>query len=71
MLENLGVFDYSGRRFNPQKLDEIMDIWLDREFDDDGKGSIFIVKTPENPLPDLEIWRQAMAYIHENSSRFI
>lgn len=66
MLDNLGLNKYINSRFSPQKVHEIVDIFVYREYDFDGYGGIFPLKNPKKDQKNVEIWDQCMAYLTEN-----
>lgn len=66
MICNLGLWMYYDNNFNEFAVEEKVEIWLDRQFSANGKGSIFILKCDTFDCRKAEIWRQAMAYITEN-----
>lgn len=77
MLENLGLLEFSNRKFRYEKVESILRNWLDRNYDAAGNGSIFPLKRkhfdPEKQqiLEEIdqrnrEIWDQMMPYLMEN-----
>jgi hypothetical protein len=66
MLDNLGLLDYKDRNFSADEVNDILDAWLDREFDYNGDGSIFPLEYPITDQRTCEIWSQMQAYIGEN-----
>lgn len=65
MIENLGLFSMTDTAFNKRRVDEIIDIFLNREYEPDGKGGLFTVKNHREDLRDIEIWYQLMWYLNE------
>ena len=63
MMDSLGLSNYPDRRFNADKVDRILEIFMHREYSFDGKGGLFTVKRPKNDLRKEEIWSQAMQYM--------
>lgn len=66
MLVNLGLAKYHNRHFHEFLVENIVLKWLDREFEPDGKGSIFPLKHPHRDQRNIEIWSQMLAYVNEN-----
>lgn len=68
LLFNLGFKDFTNNKWGIYKdlADEIIDKWLDREFDQCGNGSIFPIKKPHRDQREIEIWAQMSEYIYEN-----
>lgn len=66
MLENLGLLKYTDERYNDKKVNEILDIWMSRNFRSDGKGSIYPLKNVKSDQRETEMWYQMHAYLIEN-----
>ena len=66
MLENLGLTKFVGRRYREQDVIKIVQRWLDRQFDKDGRGSPFPVHHDHRDQRKIEIWDQMNSYISEN-----
>ncbi len=66
MLKNLGLTEYPNWRFEKEKVDEIVKIWIFREFQKDGKGSPFPVKSGKGDQKKVEIWYQLQQFVLEN-----
>lgn len=70
MICNLGLNTLDNEHFNSDTFDRIIVTWLNREYDFDGKGSIFPLKSvTSDGFSDTkvtEIWQLAMAYITDN-----
>lgn len=61
MIDNLGLF-YRDRN----TIREIVEDWMNREYDWDGSGSPFPLRYPVHDQREVEIWSQAMEYLDEN-----
>ena len=60
MIENLGLKGTPDSEY----IHHILDILINREYNYDGTdGGLFIIKDPRRPLPETELWYQAMWYI--------
>ena len=66
MLENLGLTKFVGRRYREQDVINIVQKWLERRFDKDGRGSPFPVRHDHRDQRKIEIWDQMNSYISEN-----
>ena len=61
-FKNLGLYyDISEKRFK-----EKIAVWLDREYEDDGSGSIFPLYFYKKGFKKNEIWSQANIFLKEN-----
>lgn len=71
MLTNLGLWEYDDRwEFTPiseSKVDEILEVLMDRTYDIYGNGSLFpLKKRHTKDMSTVEIWYQLMLYLDEN-----
>lgn len=66
MIENLELDLCSDGRYNRVFVVKKCQKWLNREFKNDGNGSIFPIKMPFRDQREIEIWCQMMEYFHEN-----
>jgi hypothetical protein len=74
-LTNLGLDFYNNKKFegythDDNRLDviDILDKWLKREFQRNGKGGVFPLKNPKKDQRDEELWYQMNYYLMENYS---
>ena len=65
MVESLGLIDMDDRYFDRYVTDDILTRFLDREYEPDGRGGLFVVNDPPRDMRDVEIWYQAMWYFNE------
>lgn len=63
MIENLGLISMSDNRFNKHFVSEQVSIFLDREYEPNGKGGLFTVETCGYDLRYVEIWYQMCWYL--------
>lgn len=63
MLRNLGLDDI---RDHYNIMANIVDKWLDRDYEPNGKGGIFPLDNPFGDQTQIEIWDQMTQYINEN-----
>ena len=70
LLDNLGLRDYDDVVYEQpgveNQVNEILEIFLDRQYKRDGNGGLFPLKTPRKDQRRIEIWYQMSAYILEN-----
>lgn len=72
LLDNLRIEEFidGERGLDPMdevRIDEILEIFMDRTYDFFGNGSLFpMKKRPLHDHRDVEIWYQMMAYLAEN-----
>ena len=65
MINSLGLGVYYDDNFNKKEINDILDRWLDREFEPDGRGSLFTLRHPKCDMRDVEIWFQFNHYLAE------
>jgi len=65
MIFNLGLNDMMDTTFDREKVGKIIDVFLERKYEKDGKGGLFIVKNRVEDLRNVEIWYQMQWYIGE------
>lgn len=63
MINNLGLGHMNDKNFDPDEVHEIIFRWLDREYDPDGKGSLFYVPGIDRDMRKIEIWQQMYLYL--------
>lgn len=69
MIENLGLDLYDDNWFYDDSVDDILDRWLDRDYEFDGRGGLFPLKNPPKDQRNVEIWYQMQSYIQENDEK--
>lgn len=63
-LENLGIADANdASNTPPEKIDEILNIFIWRMYDEAGVGGLFPMTYPEHDQRDVEVWYQFHAYL--------
>ena len=62
MLGGLGLESMTDDRFNEDEVYDIIERFLDRDFEPDGKGSLFWIPNCRFDLRDTEIWIQMLWY---------
>lgn len=66
MIKNLGLEGCTDDKFDPEMVREKLDILLDREYPDNGKGSLFPLKKSKESQKNIELWYQLQNYLIEN-----
>lgn len=64
MIANLGLGDVTDDVYDRDLVDDILNRFLDREYQPDGRGGLFRVKNCEYDLRDVEIWYQLLWYLN-------
>lgn len=65
MLVSLGLGSMSDVRFDPVRVDEILDRFMDHDYAPDGKGGLFTIRNPLFDMRSMEIWYQMNCYLNE------
>lgn len=65
MIANLGLHKMNDSNFNEEITLDIIERFMYRQYDDDGKGNIFIIKNKTKDIKDAEIWHQMNWYLNE------
>lgn len=63
MIVNLGLGGMTDDRYDPNLVDRVLDIFLNRAYDYDGTGGLFAVENPPQDLRTMEIWYQMHLYL--------
>lgn len=70
MIDNLGMTNYTddalGTVWTVEEVEQIIDIWMFRRFDFNGKGSIFPLRNTTFDQRDVEMWYQMQEWFNEN-----
>lgn len=64
MIESLGLEDVDDDNFDEDYISEVIDRFLDREYERDGRGGLFTLPDCEKDMRSAEIWYQAMWYFN-------
>lgn len=59
MIGNLGLHDMADDRFDPGYFESVIERFLDRDYDRDGNGGLFVVNKPRHDMRTVDIWCQA------------
>lgn len=63
MIVNLGLGSMTDMNFDPDYVDDIVQRFLNREFEPDGHGSLFVVRRCKFDLRKVEIWVAMLWYL--------
>ena len=63
MIANLGLNGMTDNRYDEQYVNDVIDHFLDREYESNGKGGLFTIRNCEYDLRDVEIWYQLCWYL--------
>lgn len=66
MIENLGLMEMTNDNFDQQFIDKILEIFLNRQYDPNGRGGLFVVENPPKDMRLIEIWYQLCWFLNEN-----
>lgn len=64
MISSLGLDSMDDSHFDRDRVNEVIDIFLNREYDRDGKGGLFTIKNSKRDLRTVEIWYQMNWYLN-------
>lgn len=63
MVNNLGLGSMTDNRFDRQLIDDRLMVFLNREYEPDGKGGLFTIRNCDRDLRTVEIWHQLCWYL--------
>lgn len=64
MIVNLGLGHMTDRRYDKKYIDEVIQRFLDREYEPNGKGGLFTVRNCDCDMRDIEIQYQLHRYLN-------
>lgn len=64
MVVNLGLGSMRDDKFDKKYVDEIVERFLDREYEPNGRGGLFTIKDCDEDLRDVEIFHQLCWYLN-------
>lgn len=62
MIKNLGLIHSNDYSFDYEYVKNVINNFLNRNYDSDGSGGLFTIKNYDKDLRDIEIWYQMQAY---------
>lgn len=63
MVRNMGLFEFNDNNFNSDDVKNIIDRFINREYDEDGHGGLFTIPDCREDLTKVEIWYQMCWYL--------
>lgn len=64
MVTNLGLGSMTDDRYDERYVDEVIERFLDRDYEPDGRGGLFRVRNCDRDLRQVEIWYQLCWYLN-------
>ena len=65
MLSSLGLSKMSDLYFDEAYVSDIINRFLNREYEPNGKGGLFTIENTEYDLREVDIWTQFMWYLED------
>lgn len=65
MIVSLGLGQMNDERYSEKRVDFIIDRFLDREYDANGRGGLFTIQNRYIDMRETEIWYQMSYYLDE------
>lgn len=65
MIVSLGLGSMSNRRFDVDYVEEVIDTFLNRDYEPDGRGGLFTIRDCDDDLRRVDIWGQMCWYLDE------
>ena len=65
MISNLGLSSMQDCRFDAGYVDHVINVFLDRKYEPNGRGGLFTVRHCHRDLRRVEIWNQLNYYLDE------
>ena len=63
MIRNLGLSGSTDDRYDEEKVDYILNRFLDRKYEPNGEGGLFFIRNCDEDLRDVDIWCQLCWYL--------
>lgn len=65
MVQNLGLAHMTDDRFDQREAERVVFTFLNRRYERNGKGGLFVCRTPVRDMRSMEIWYQMCEYLRE------
>lgn len=65
MIVSLGLYEMNDWNFDPDYVDEVINIFLNREYKYNGEGGLFTVRNCKQDMRTVEIWYQMCWHLDE------
>lgn len=63
MIRSLGLQSMTDQNYDERKVDQVIQDFLNRNYDPDGRGGLFAIPGFSRDMRDIEIWYQMCAYL--------
>ncbi len=63
MIVNMGLGSMFDKNFKERQVEEIVDRFLERDYEPNGKGGLFTIRRCDEDLRKVEIWHQLCWYL--------
>lgn len=63
MIVNLGLGSMTDGKYDKRYVEDVLERFLNRDYDPDGRGGLFTVRNTRRDLRDVEIWYQMCWYL--------
>lgn len=63
MIVSLELGTMTDNRYDPDYVDMVLERFMERDFDRDGRGSLFTIEGSRQNMRNVEIWYQMCAYL--------
>lgn len=64
MVVNLGLGPMTNDEYDERYVDSVLNTFLNRNYEPDGKGGLFVIRDCDTDLRDVEIWHQLCWYLN-------
>ena len=64
MVTNLGLVSMTCERYDRSYIGYVLDRFLNREYEPDGRGGLFTVRHHTRDMRNIEIWYQLCDYVN-------
>lgn len=65
MIASLGFNRMNNRQFNKKYVSEVLERFLEHQYEPDGRGGLFALTNPTRDMRTVEIWSQLCEYLNE------
>ena len=69
LIKNLGLNKYTDKKFDVERVDYILETFLDRTYEFNGKGGLFPLKKCSEDQRKVELWYQLQNYEIERAGQ--
>ena len=63
MITSLGLGSMTDDRFDQVRIDDVLGIFINRNYKPDGRGGLFTIRRPPSDMRGMEIWSQMCWYL--------